>query len=196
MDPFPPLDLAVRSPPHGYFLCVGSGRWITATWLLSVHRIWPLDHRHMATFYASDLAVGSPPRGSFLCIGSGHWITTTWLFYTRRIWPLDSRHVARFYPSDLAVRFSPCGFFLTVRSGPDLRLEGDHVSINEWLAWYTVRRKWYGCAPSISTWHRSDGYSGPEYTVFVARIERFSSSQVARIRTVFSLCAKSVLCRQ
>jgi hypothetical protein len=188
MAPFPPLDLAghrhvaifciwhhrhvapfcassVGSPPRGYFLCIGSGRWITAMWLLSVHRIWPLDHHHVALLYASD-------------------------------WPLDSRHVARFYPSDLSVRFLPCGFFLTIRSGPDLRLEGDHVSITEWLAWHTVRRKWYGCAPSISTWHRSDGYSGAEYMVFVARIERFNSSQVARIQTVFSLCAKSVLCRQ
>jgi hypothetical protein len=121
------------------FLRVGSVRWITATWLLSVHRIWPLDHRHVATFCALDLAVGSPPCGSFLCIGSGRWITTTWLFYTRRIWPLHSRHVARFYLSDLSIRFLPCAFFLTIRSGLDLRLEGDYVSITEWLDWHTVR---------------------------------------------------------
>jgi hypothetical protein len=179
MAPFPPLDLAVRSPPRGYFMCVGSGHWITATWLLSMHRIWPLDHRHVATFCASDLVVGSPTRGSFLCIRSGRWITTTWLFYTRRIWPLDSRHVARFYPSDLSVRFLPCGFFLTVRSGPDLRLEGDHVSITEWLAWYTLRRKWYGCAPlrkESSAFARRVFFAGNnqerEHSVFLPRITR------------------------
>jgi len=77
-------DLVVRWMPRGSFLCVGSGYPIAATWLVSVHWIWP-SYLPRDSPCTSDLAKLSATRLA-LHVGSGQAWRSGIIQVTNKYW--------------------------------------------------------------------------------------------------------------